>query len=113
MYPALCAPMLPALHVIRLFFYCLDSVVFIDAFLFASFPPKYFRERGGVLIMDDFRDAMSLPRRIGDVDDDADTSSKLGGVVAILSLGCFIGIHWLDFFEIFFLALWSKSPSAV
>ena len=24
-------------------------------------------------------------------DDDADTSSKLGGVVAILSLGCFIG----------------------
>lgn len=45
---------------------------------------------GGVIVMDDFRDAMNLPRRMGD-DDDEDTASKLGIVVAILSLGCFIG----------------------
>eukprot|EP00040_Diaphanoeca_grandis_P010416 m.53297 g.53297 ORF g.53297 m.53297 type:complete len:535 (+) comp21739_c0_seq2:252-1856(+) len=46
---------------------------------------------GGVLVMDGFRDAMDLARTDEEGGNSDSVASKLGSVVALLSLGCFFG----------------------
>ena len=46
---------------------------------------------GGVLIMDGFRDEFGYPRKVSGEDDPDWLSTRLGLIVALLSIGCFTG----------------------
>jgi MFS family permease len=45
----------------------------------------------GIIEMEGFRTTMGFPLKVNGEDDDEETANKLGLVVAILSLGCFVG----------------------